>query len=513
MEPRRPENPDRSRTDKIIGYKILHEKNDALQIITEAEKSFMINKDSTILKPGTNRSYQTKTYIDTWYHFHGYDKVEEGNVTRYKLWVSGRSFDFLRPGGDPQTLNLTKEYYVYLPVECEIVEYIFGVYGVLIGADFVVTRDRQGKETYEMINKILRLTPGEVVEMKKLGDKRWRNRNVKEAKDVVISPQSSVIVDVKGIPDAKERAIVHDTWINIRGNKTSKEAAQNASKVLEKVRELKETRAQARRGEEGNPVLETERKEPVQPMIYTEQVMRTGLGQTGLLRNVRPDVRIVEHNINGMIYTVREGKEYIEEFQMINGVVEGMPFRYERPVQQLLSKRPAPVIAPRQEMMYGVSPFQFMNQGNQRTMFLQGNTINQPQLQRSFQNPLVRPPVQQRPVQQPNPNVQLPMQQPVQRQLIQPVQQHPVQQHQQPVRREFVPQQRPAQNEEDDSETVEDIPRIPTVARIRPVINYGNTTKTIEMEDDSETEEETQSRTMSEDNENNSSTVDTNWNL
>lgn len=509
MEPRRPENPDRSKTDKIIGYKILHNKNDALQIITEAEKSFMINKDSTLFKPGTNRSYQSKTYIDTWYHFHGYDKVEEDNVTRYKIWVSGRSFDFLRPGGDPRTLNLKKEYYVYLPVECEIVEYIFGVYGVLIGAEFVVTRDRQGKETYEMVNKILRLTPEEVVEMKKLGDKRWRNRNIEGAKDVVISPQSSVIVDVKGIPVVKEREIVHDTWINIRGGKTSKEAAQNASDVLQKIRDFKEKRAQARRGEEGNPVLETERKEPVQPMIYTEQVMRTGLGQTGLLRNVRPDVRIVEHNINGMIYTVREGKEYIEEFQMINGVVEGMPFRYERPVRQLLSKRPAPVVAPRQEIVYGVSPFQFMNQGNQRTTFLQGNTAYHPQLRDLFQSLPARPPVQQRPVQQP-------MQQPIQRQPIQPVQpvqQHPVQQ-QQPVQQQFVPQQqqRPAQNEEDDSETVEDIPRIPTVARIRPVINYGNTTKTIEMEDDSETEEETQSRTMSEDNEN-SSTVDTNWNL
>ena len=109
MEPRR------SQRNPVMRYEIDRERNDAL-ILVYGTTRIRINKDSMVRAP-SGKSYEQRNY--GWNIVTGYEKIEEGNRTIYRLEIDEKSLDVeMNSRGEVLSVGLRPTEYVYLPLEC-----------------------------------------------------------------------------------------------------------------------------------------------------------------------------------------------------------------------------------------------------------------------------------------------------------------------------------------------------------------------------------------------------------
>ena len=353
MEPRR------SQRNPVMRYEIDRERNDAL-ILVYGTTRIRINKDSMVRAP-SGKSYEQRNY--GWNIVTGYEKIEEGNRTIYRLEIDEKSLDVeMNSRGEVLSVGLRPTEYVYLPLECLVNLHYFGVYGVLIGVEFVVTKNERGKETFKMINRLLKLKPERVRELvgKQIAiqrDRFARGDGVSSDIEVMLEPHDYDVVEVEGIPDKIELCDYYDKY-TIRGEGTLNNAIEYVNKSIQKIEKNNNVLSDFSITKYlGSAVQPIQPARPVQRNIVLNEgegfnSMNTILrGQTGTFtRVVSNNTRIVTHIFNGMQYIVKEGQEVLEETRYVNGQQVGYPRRYVRNVNEILDQRP---IQSAQHIHYG----------------------------------------------------------------------------------------------------------------------------------------------------------------
>ena len=343
MEPRRPQR------NPVILYDILHENNDAL-VLSYGTTRIRINKDSTVRAP-SGKSYEQRNY--GWNIVTGYDKKEDGNRTIYRFRIDQKSLDIeMNSRGEVLSVGLRPTEYIYLPLECLVNLHYFGVYGVLIGVEFVVTRNERGRETFKLINRLLKLKPERVRELigKQIGiqqNRFARGDGVGNNIEVLLEPHDYEVVEVEGIPDKIESCDYYDRF-TIRGKGTLNNAIEYVDKSIQKIERNHNVLSDfSIKRYLGSAVQPIQQARPVQRNIVLNEGngfnnMNTMLrGQTGTFtRVVSNNTRIVTHIFNGMQYIVKEGQEVIEETRYVNGQQVGAPRRYARNVNTVLDQQP-----------------------------------------------------------------------------------------------------------------------------------------------------------------------------
>lgn len=343
MEPRGP------RLNPVVKYEIRRDKNDAL-LLNYGTKRLWINKDTNAKAP-SGKSYEQRNY--GWNIMFGYDKIEEGNRTIYRMKICRMSVDVEQNArGEVLSVGILPTEHVYLPLECLVNRIYFGVYGVLIGVELVVTKNEQGRETFKLINRLLKLKPDRVKELVDRETDIQRNRiargnGISHEIEVLFEPDDYEVVEVNGIPDKIESCNYYSA-VNIRGKGTLESAIKYVNKAIQEI-------------QRSNSVLDDydtmrSRESAVQPIQPARPVQRNIVlnegegfnnmntmlrGQTGTFtRVVSNNTRIVTHIFNGMQYLVKEGQEVIEETRYVNGQQVGYPRRYVKNVNTVLDQRP-----------------------------------------------------------------------------------------------------------------------------------------------------------------------------
>lgn len=358
MEPRRPRE-SQNNLNPVLSYEIKEDKNDAL-ILNYGTTHIWINKDCNEKTP-LGKSYEQRRY--GWNIIYGYDKIEEGNKIIYRFKVYERCLDINKnERGDILSIGLKPTEYIYLPVECLINQNYFGVYGVLIGVEFIVTNNGN---TFELINRIIKLKPERVREVveKQLDIQRRRIRDRETFSydiEVRFKPNDYEIVEVKGIPN-NIVSCEYQGGISIRGKETLNSAIENANISIESIKRR------------NRMTLQEPSVQPIQPArpIQRNIVLNEGTGfnsmntvlrgQTGTFTKViGRNIQTIRKTINGIDYLIKEGKELIEEIQFVNGRQVGLPRRYVK--SRILEQRP---VQSTQYIPYGIqrmNPFQQPNQ-------------------------------------------------------------------------------------------------------------------------------------------------------
>ena len=343
MEPRR------TQRNPVIRYEIDRGRNDAL-ILIYGPTRIRINKDTMVRAP-SGKSYEQRHY--GWNIVTGYDRIEDGNRTIYRLEIDDKSLDVeMNSRGEVLSVGLRPTEYVYLPLECLVNLHYFGVYGVLIGVEFVVTRNERGKETFKLINRLLKLKPERVRELvgRQISiqrDRFVRGDGVSSDIEVMLEPHDYEVVEVEGIPDKIESCDYYDKY-TIRGEGTLNNAIEYVDKSIQKIERNHNVLSDFSITKYlGSAVQPIQQARPVQRNIVLNEGegfnnMNTMLrGQTGTFtRVVSNNTHIVTHIFNGMQYIVKEGQEVIEETRYVNGQQVGAPRRYARNVNTILDQQP-----------------------------------------------------------------------------------------------------------------------------------------------------------------------------
>lgn len=343
MEPRRPQK------NPVLKYEIRRDKNDAL-LLYYGTTRLWINKDTSAKAP-SGKSYEQRNY--GWNIMFGYDKIEEGNKTTYRMKLCRMSVDVATNArGEVLSVGLRPTEHVYLPLECLVNQVYFGVYGVLIGVEFVVIKNEQGRETFKLINRLLKLKPDRVKELVDRQTDIHRNRfargkGVSHDIEVMFEPDDYEVVEVEGIPNKIESCNYYGE-VNIRGKGTLESAIKYVNKSIQEILRSKSVLDDydTMKSRE-SAVQPIQQARPVQRNIVLNEGegfnnMNTMLrGQTGTFtRVVSNNTRIVTHIFNGMQYIVKEGQEVIEETRYVNGQQVGAPRRYVRNVNTVLDQQP-----------------------------------------------------------------------------------------------------------------------------------------------------------------------------
>lgn len=343
MEPRR------TQRNPVMKYEIDRERNDAL-ILSYGGTRIRINKDTMVRAP-SGKSYEQRHY--GWNIVTGYDRIEDGNRTIYRLEIDDKSLDVeMNSRGEVLSVGLRPTEYVYLPLECLVNLHYFGVYGVLIGVEFVVTRNERGRETFKMINRLLKLKPERVRELvgRQISiqrDRFTRGDGVSSDIEVMLEPHDYEVVEVEGIPDKIESCDYYDKY-TIRGEGTLNNAIEYVDKSIQKIERNHNVLSDFSITKYlGSAVQPIQPARPVQRNIVLNEGdgfnnMNTILrGQTGTFtRVVSSNVRVVTRIINGIQYLMKQGQEVIEETRFVNGQQVGYPRRYVKNVNVILDQRP-----------------------------------------------------------------------------------------------------------------------------------------------------------------------------
>lgn len=343
MEPRRP------RKNPVIKYEIRRDKNDALLLYYGATRLW-INKDTSARAP-SGKSYEQRNY--GWNIIFGYDKIEEGNKTIYRMQLCRMSVDVaMNARGEVLSVGIRPTEHVYLPLECLVNQVYFGVYGVLIGVELVVTKNEQGRETFKLINRLLKLKPDRVKELVDRQTDLQRNRfargvGINRDIEVLFEPDDYEVVEVEGIPDKIESCNYYSA-VNVRGKGTLNDAIKYVNESIQKIIRSNSVLSEYKTQKlNESAVQHVQPTRPVQRNIVLNEGegfnnMNTMLrGQTGTFtRVVSNNTRIVTHIFNGMQYIVKEGQEVIEETRYVNGQQIGYPRRYARNVNVVLDQQP-----------------------------------------------------------------------------------------------------------------------------------------------------------------------------
>ena len=343
MEPRR------SQRNPVLRYEIDRERNDAL-ILSYGGTRIRINKDTMVRAP-SGKSYEQRHY--GWNIVTGYDRIEDENRTIYRLEIDDKSLDVeMNLRGEVLSVGIRPTEHVYLPLECLVNLHYFGVYGVLIGVEFVVTKNERGRETFKMINRILKLKPERVRELvgRQIANQRdrfTRGDGVSSDIEVMLEPHDYEVVEVEGIPDKIELCDYYDKY-TIRGERTLNNAIEYVNKSIQKIEKNHNVLSDFSITKYlGSAVQPIQPARPVQRNIVLNEGegfnnMNTMLrGQTGTFtRVVSNNVHIVTRIFNGMQYLVKEGQEVIEETRFVNGHQIGYPRRYVRNVNMILDQQP-----------------------------------------------------------------------------------------------------------------------------------------------------------------------------
>ena len=486
MEPRR------TQRNPVLRYEIDRERNDAL-ILSYGGTRIRINKDTMVRAP-SGKSYEQRHY--GWNIVTGYDRIEDGNKTIYRLEIDDKSLDVeMNSRGEVLSVGLRPTEYVYLPLECLVNLHYFGVYGVLIGVEFVVTKNERGKETFKMINRILKLKPERVRELvgRQISiqrDRFTRGDGVSSDIEVMLEPHDYEVVEVEGIPDKIESCDYYDKY-TIRGEGTLNNAIEYVNKSIQKIEKNHNVLSDFSITKYlGSAVQPIQPARPVQRNIVLNEGegfnnMNTILrGQTGTFtRVVSSNVRVVTRIINGMQYLMKQGQEVIEETRFVNGHQIGYPRRYARNVNVILDQRPLQSAQHIQNGTQRMNPVQQPVQPRVPIRNVPREVINvdsESDDDSVYSHPIGperRPIAQMRPMIQPRTNQPVPNQ-PIQRNTEQPAQGTPMEE----------------ETEEENQSITEEEPQL-TIQQ--PVIQTVQSTQT--MSDDSETESD-------------SETIEVNWN-
>ena len=489
MEPRR------TQRNPVMRYEIDRERNDALILIYGGTR-IRINKDTMVRAP-SGKSYEQRHY--GWNIVTGYDRIEDGNRTIYRLEIDDKSLDVeMNLRGEVLSAGLRPTEYVYLPLECLVNQVYFGVYGVLIGVEFVVTKNERGKETFKMINRLMKLKPERVRELvgRQISiqrDRFTRGDGVSSDIEVMLEPHDYEVVEVEGIPDKIESCDYYDKY-TIRGEGTLNNAIEYVDKSIQKIEKNHNVLSDFSITKYlGSAVQPIQPARPVQRNIVLNEGegfnnMNTILrGQTGTFtRVVSSNVHVVTRIINGMQYLIKEGQEVIEETRFVNGQQVGYPRRYVRNVNTILDQRPLQSAQHIQNGTQRMNPVQQPVQpAVQPRVPIRNvpreviNVDSESEDDSVYSHPIGperRPIAQMRPMVQPR-NQPIPNQ-PVQRNTEQPAQGTPMEE----------------ETEEENQSITEEEPQLMTQ---QPVIQPVQSTQT--MSDDSETESD-------------SETIEVNWN-
>ena len=490
MEPRR------TQRNPVMRYEIDRERNDALILIYGGTR-IRINKDTMVRAP-SGKSYEQRHY--GWNIVTGYDRIEDGNRIIYRLEIDDKSLDVeMNVRGEVLSAGLRPTEYVYLPLECLVNLHYFGVYGVLIGVEFVVTRNERGRETFKMINRLLKLKPDRVRELvgRQIAiqrDRFTRGDGVSSDIEVMLEPHDYEVVEVEGIPDKIESCDYYDKY-TIRGEGTLNNAIEYVNKSIQKIEKNHNVLSDFSITKYlGSAVQHIQPARPVQRNIVLNEGegfnnMNTILrGQTGTFtRVVSSNVRVVTRLINGMQYLMKQGQEVIEETRFVNGRQVGYPRRYARNVNVILDQRP---IQSAQYIQNGTQRMNPVQQPVHQPVQPRVPTRNEPKEVINVDSeseddsvysqpigPERRPIAQMRPMVQPRTNQPVPNQ-PIQRNTEQPAQGTPMEE----------------ETEEENQSITEEEPQLMIQ---QPVIQTVQSTQT--MSDDSETESD-------------SETIEVNWN-
>ena len=490
MEPRR------TQRNPVMRYEIDRERNDALILIYGGTR-IRINKDTMVRAP-SGKSYEQRHY--GWNIVTGYDRIEDGNRIIYRLEIDDKSLDVeMNVRGEVLSAGLRPTEYVYLPLECLVNLHYFGVYGVLIGVEFVVTRNERGRETFKMINRLLKLKPDRVRELvgRQIAiqrDRFTRGDGVSSDIEVMLEPHDYEVVEVEGIPDKIESCDYYDKY-TIRGEGTLNNAIEYVNKSIQKIEKNHNVLSDFSITKYlGSAVQPIQPARPVQRNIVLNEGegfnnMNTILrGQTGTFtRVVSSNVRVVTRLINGMQYLMKQGQEVIEETRFVNGRQVGYPRRYARNVNVILDQRP---IQSAQYIQNGTQRMNPVQQPVHQPVQPRVPTRNEPKEVINVDSeseddsvysqpigPERRPIAQMRPMVQPRTNQPVPNQ-PIQRNTEQPAQGTPMEE----------------ETEEENQSITEEEPQLMIQ---QPVIQTVQSTQT--MSDDSETESD-------------SETIEVNWN-
>ena len=485
MEPRR------TQRNPVMRYEIDRERNDALILIYGTTR-IRINKDTMVRAP-SGKSYEQRHY--GWNIVTGYDRIEDGNKTIYRLEIDDKSLDVeMNLRGEILSAGLRPTEYVYLPLECLVNLHYFGVYGVLIGVEFVVTKNERGRETFKMINRILKLKPERVREVvgRQINiqrDRFTRGDGVSSDIEVMLEPHDYEVVEVEGIPDKIESCDYYDKY-TIRGEGTLNNAIEYVNKSIQKIEKNHNVLSDFSITKYlGSAVQPIQPARPVQRNIVLNEGegfnnMNTILrGQTGTFtRVVSSNVRVVTRIINGMQYLMKQGQEVIEETRFVNGRQVGYPRRYIKDVNVILDQRPIQSAQHIQNGTQRMNPVQQPVQPRVPTRNVPREVINvdsESEDDSVYSHPIGperRPIAQMRPMVQPR-NQPVPNQ-PIQRNTEQPAQGTPMEE----------------ETEEENQSITEEEPQLMIQ---QPVIQTVQSTQT--MSDDSETESD-------------SETIEVNWN-
>lgn len=485
MEPRR------TQRNPVMRYEIDRERNDALILIYGTTR-IRINKDTMVRAP-SGKSYEQRHY--GWNIVTGYDRIEDGNRTIYRLEIDDKSLNVeMNLRGEILSAGLRPTEYVYLPLECLVNLHYFGVYGVLIGVEFVVTRNERGKETFKMINRLMKLKPERVRELvgRQINiqrDRFTRGDGVSSDIEVMLEPHDYEVVEVEGIPDKIESCDYYDKY-TIRGEGTLNNAIEYVNKSIQKIEKNHNVLSDFSITKYlGSAVQPIQPARPVQRNIVLNEGegfnnMNTILrGQTGTFtRVVSSNVRIVTRLINGMQYLMKQGQEVIEETRFVNGRQVGYPRRYVKNVNMILDQRPLQSAQHIQNGTQRMNPVQQPVQPRVPTRNVPREVINvdsESDDDSVYSHPIGperRPIAQMRPMVQPR--NQPVLNQPIQRNTEQPAQGTPMEE----------------ETEEENQSITEEEPQLMIQ---QPVIQTVQSTQT--MSDDSETESD-------------SETIEVNWN-
>lgn len=487
MEPRR------TQRNPVMRYEIDRERNDALILIYGTTR-IRINKDTMVRAP-SGKSYEQRHY--GWNIVTGYDRIEDGNRTIYRLEIDDKSLNVeMNLRGEILSAGLRPTEYVYLPLECLVNLHYFGVYGVLIGVEFVVTRNERGKETFKMINRLMKLKPERVRELvgRQINiqrDRFTRGDGVSSDIEVMLEPHDYEVVEVEGIPDKIESCDYYDKY-TIRGEGTLNNAIEYVNKSIQKIEKNHNVLSDFSITKYlGSAVQPIQPARPVQRNIVLNEGegfnnMNTILrGQTGTFtRVVSSNVRIVTRLINGMQYLMKQGQEVIEETRFVNGHQIGYPRRYVKNVNMILDQRPIQSAQHIQNGTQRMNPVQQPVQPRVPTRNVPREVINvdsESDDDSVYSHPIGperRPIAQMRPVIQPRTNQPVPNQ-PVQRNTEQPAQGTPMEE----------------ETEEENQSITEEEPQLTIQQPVIQTVQQSTQT----MSDDSETESD-------------SETIEVNWN-
>ena len=487
MEPRR------TQRNPVMRYEIDRERNDALILIYGTTR-IRINKDTMVRAP-SGKSYEQRHY--GWNIVTGYDRIEDGTRTIYRLEIDDKSLNVeMNLRGEILSAGLRPTEYVYLPLECLVNLHYFGVYGVLIGVEFVVTRNERGKETFKMINRLMKLKPERVRELvgRQINiqrDRFTRGDGVSSDIEVMLEPHDYEVVEVEGIPDKIESCDYYDKY-TIRGEGTLNNAIEYVNKSIQKIEKNHNVLSDFSITKYlGSAVQPIQPARPVQRNIVLNEGegfnnMNTILrGQTGTFtRVVSSNVRIVTRLINGMQYLMKQGQEVIEETRFVNGHQIGYPRRYVKNVNMILDQRPIQSAQHIQNGTQRMNPVQQPVQPRVPTRNVPREVINvdsESDDDSVYSHPIGperRPIAQMRPVIQPRTNQPVPNQ-PVQRNTEQPAQGTPMEE----------------ETEEENQSITEEEPQLTIQQPVIQTVQQSTQT----MSDDSETESD-------------SETIEVNWN-